>query len=204
MFTGIIEEKGKVLAVEKLSDSMRITIGAELVLSDVRHGDSLAVDGVCLTVVEHSSTAFTAAVMQQTLRMSTLGELKPGKEVNLERATRVGDRLGGHIVQGHSDGISTVIGIKPGADWRVVRCELEENLAARVVDKGSITLSGVSLTVSDVSEPHEKMHWFEVSLIPETLSATTLGALTVGDTVNIETDILAKHVERMLRLRGSS
>jgi riboflavin synthase len=196
MFTGIIEEKGEVLALEPSADVLRLTLRAPLAVQDAKHGDSISVSGVCLTVVAQTDDTFTADVMQQTLDMSTIGALQPGDAVNLERAALVGDRLGGHIVQGHIDGTSRVLAVTPGEAWSVLRFSLDDSLARLVVDKGSIAVAGVSLTVSAVGTD-----WFEVSLIPETLAATTLGALAVGDRVNIETDILARHVERLLALR---
>lgn len=200
MFTGIIEELGRIDRVERRGDSARLTVQGPRVVEDARHGDSICVSGVCLTVVASDSESFTADVMAQTLAMSTIAGLAVGDPVNLERAARVGDRLGGHIVQGHVDGIARVLSVTEGSAWRVVRFTLPLDLAALVVDKGSITVSGVSLTVSAISGPGASGAWFEVSLIPETLSATTLGALSPGDDVNIETDILARHVQRMLQL----
>ncbi|WP_066041600.1 riboflavin synthase [Herbiconiux solani] len=199
MFTGIIEELGDVIALTETADAAVITVRAPLAVSDARHGDSIAVSGVCLTVVDQTEDTFTADVMRQTLAMSTIGDLAVGDRVNLERAARVGDRLGGHIVQGHVDGTGTVLSVTPGEAWSVLRFSLDPELAPLVVGKGSISVSGVSLTVSDVGDD-----WFEVSLIPETLSATTLGTLVVGDRVNLETDILARHVERLLTLRSGS
>jgi riboflavin synthase len=198
MFTGIVEELGRITAVERTADAARLTIEAPLSVSDAAHGDSIAVSGVCLTVVEREGDTFTADVMQQTLDMSTLSGAAVGLAVNLERATSVGDRLGGHIVQGHVDGTGTVLSVTEGGAWRVVRISLGGALAPLVVDKGSIAVDGVSLTVSSVSPASEPEQWFEVSLIPETLVATTLGARVPGDTVNLETDILARHVQRML------
>src|SRR4051794_6458951 len=186
MFTGIIEEIGRIEAVERTGDAARITVRGPLVIEGVRHGDSISVSGVCLTVVDWTADAFTADVMAQTLSMSTLDGARAGASVNLERAAQVGDRLGGHIVQGHIDGTSTVLSITDGSAWRVVRFSLAPEHAPLVVDKGSIAVDGTSLTVSSVGDD-----WFEVSLIPETLTATTLGARSVGDRVNIETDILA-------------
>ncbi|PJJ55409.1 riboflavin synthase [Compostimonas suwonensis] len=200
MFTGIIEEKGVVTRVETTADAARLTVRGPLAVQGARHGDSISVSGVCLTVVEQSDEGFTADVMRQTLSMSTLAALCEGSAVNLERAALVGDRLGGHIVQGHVDGTGTVLSVEPGEAWRVLRFSLSPELAPLVVDKGSIAIDGVSLTVSSISEPAEARQWFEVSLIPETLEATTLGSLEVGDAVNLETDILARHVERMLAL----
>jgi riboflavin synthase len=200
MFTGIIEEVGEVLALDVTTDAAVITVRAPLAVSDAEHGDSISVSGVCLTVIGQTDDTFTADVMAQTLTMSTIGALRAGDRVNLERAARVGDRLGGHIVQGHVDGTSTVVSITPGEAWSVLRFTVDGELARLVVDKGSISVAGVSLTVSGLGDEPDGSHWFEVSLIPETLSATTLGALTVGDRVNIETDILARHVERLLSL----
>ena len=209
MFTGLIEEVGEIISLEPVGDSLRLTVGASAagVLSDAQHGDSISVSGVCLTVVDQSrdgagAGTFSADVMAQSLRMSTLGDLSAGSRVNLERAARVDSRLGGHIVQGHVDGIAEVTRVTPGDAWQVLRFTLPAELAPLLVDKGSVTLAGVSLTVSAISAPESAEHWFEVSLIPETLAATTLGDLTVGDRVNLETDILARHVARMLRFDG--
>ncbi|PJJ71157.1 riboflavin synthase [Diaminobutyricimonas aerilata] len=195
MFTGIIEELGEVVAWEPSADAARITVRGPLAVSDAVHGASISVSGVCLTVVEQGPDWFTADVMAMTIAMSTLGGVTPGARVNLERAAALGDRLGGHIVQGHIDGTGQVLAVTPGDAWRVVRVSLPTELAPLVARKGSIAVDGVSLTVSDVGDD-----WFEVSLIPETLTATTLGLLTVGDRVNLETDIVARHVERMLSL----
>jgi riboflavin synthase len=192
MFTGIIEELGEVLAWDRSGDAGRLTVRAPLAVSDAGHGDSIAVSGVCLTVVDRGADWFTADVMAETIAMSTLKTAEVGDRVNIERAAHVGDRLGGHIVQGHIDGTSTVLAITPGSAWRVVRFDLAANLAPLVAGKGSIAVDGVSLTVSAVGRD-----WFEVSLIPETLAATTLGSKSVGDAVNIETDILARHVARL-------
>ncbi|TFC49705.1 riboflavin synthase [Cryobacterium sp. TMT1-21] len=200
MFTGIIEELGQVEKVERGADAARLTVRGPLVVADAGHGDSISVNGVCLTVVERTGDTFTADVMAQTLAMSTLDAVQPGSPVNLERAARVGDRLGGHIVQGHIDGTSTLLGVTPGDAWRVLRFSLSPELAPLVTGKGSIAVDGVSLTVSNISPASEPDQWFEVSLIPETLTATTLGQRAAGDRVNIETDILARHVERMLAL----
>ena len=199
MFTGIIEELGTVTRVERSADAARLTVRGPLAVRGVKHGDSIAVSGVCLTVVDFDDASFTADVMAQTLAMSTLDGVREGLGVNLERAAQVGDRLGGHIVQGHIDGTARVLSIRPGDAWRVIRFSLDDAHAPLVVDKGSIAVDGVSLTVSALGD-EPSGSWFEVSLIPETLAATTLGAREVGDLVNIETDILARHVERMLRL----
>ena len=199
MFTGIIEELGEITAVEWAPDAARVTVRGPLAVSGARHGDSISVSGVCLTLIEQTDDSFTADVMAETLAMSTLDGVAPGRRVNLERAAQVGDRLGGHIVQGHIDGTATVLTITDGSAWRVVRLSLDPEHAALVVRKGSIAIDGVSLTVSAVGGALDD-GWFEVSLIPETLQATTLGDRVAGDRVNIETDILARHVERMLSL----
>lgn len=204
MFTGIIEEIGEVTAVDRTADAARITVRGPIAVTGAHHGDSISVSGVCLTVVDFSSDSFTVDVMAETLRMSTLDDVAAGRPVNLERAAEVGDRLGGHIVQGHIDGTAEFLSITDGSAWRVVRFSLAPELAPLVARKGSIAVDGISLTVSDVSPPAEAEQWFEVSLIPETLTATTLGARGVGDTVNIETDIVARHVERMLALQSLS
>jgi riboflavin synthase len=200
MFTGIVEEVGEVTAVEPSGDGVRLTVRAPKAVSDAAHGDSISVSGVCLTVVDQGSDWFTADVMRQTLDMSTLRGVAAGRAVNLERATVAHGRLGGHIVQGHIDGTGEVLEVRPGAQWSVVRIALPADLAPLVVDKGSIAVDGVSLTVSDASPaaPADGVHWFEVSLIPETLAATTLGSRVAGDRVNLETDILARHVQRLL------
>jgi riboflavin synthase len=198
MFTGIVEEIGDVVAVDPSGDGVRLTVRAPKAVSDAAHGDSIAVSGVCLTVIDQGDDRFTADVMKQTLDMSTLEDVAPGRRVNLERATAAHGRLGGHIVQGHVDGTGELLDVRPGAEWRVLRISLPADLAPLVVDKGSIAVDGVSLTVSAVSPAAETAPWFEVSLIPETLAATTLGARTAGDRVNLETDILARHVQRLL------
>jgi riboflavin synthase len=200
MFTGLIEEIGEVVALERDGDSARLTVRGPLAVSDATHGASIAVNGLCLTVVAQTADAFTADVMEVSLRMSQLGELRVGDRVNLERAAQVGDRLGGHIVQGHVDGTATVLETEDGDAWRRVRLSLDDELAPFVARKGSITLQGVSLTVSELSDEAAAEQWLEVSLIPETLEATTLGALAPGDRVNVETDVLARHVARLLRL----
>ncbi|TFC01166.1 riboflavin synthase [Cryobacterium mannosilyticum] len=203
MFTGIIEELGRIERVDPSADAVRLTVRGPLVVSDAGHGDSISVSGVCLTVVDRTEETFTADVMAQTLRMSTLSGATAGTSVNLERAALVGGRLGGHIVQGHIDGTSELLTITPGDAWRVLRFSLSPELAPLVTSKGSIAVDGVSLTVSDISPADAAEQWFDVSLIPETLTATTLGERMVGDHVNIETDILARHVERMLDLAAA-
>jgi riboflavin synthase len=193
MFTGIIEELGTVVDWMPSDDAARITVRGPLAVSDAAHGDSISVSGVCLTVVDRGDDWFTADVMAESIAMSTLKAATAGMSVNLERAAKVGDRIGGHIVQGHIDGTSDLVTITEGDAWRVLRFSLAPDLASLVARKGSIAIDGVSLTVSAVGDD-----WFEVSLIPETLTATTLGRRVVGDAVNIETDILARQVERML------
>ena len=192
MFTGIIEELGEVVAWTPGADAAQITVRGPLAVSDAKHGDSISVSGVCLTVIDRGDDWFTADVMAMTIAMSTFKAPNPGDRVNLERAARVGDRLGGHIVQGHIDGTSSLISITEGSAWRVLRFSLAPDVASLVASKGSIAVDGVSLTVSAVGDD-----WFEVSLIPETLAVTTLGRTLVGGKVNIETDILARHVQRM-------
>ena len=203
MFTGIIEELGEVADWALLGDAGRLTVKAPLAVSDAHHGDSISVSGVCLTVVDRGDDWFTADVMAETIAMSTA--LVTGSRVNLERAAQLGDRLGGHIVQGHIDGTAQLLRIAEGSAWRVLRFSLDTELAGLVARKGSIAVDGVSLTVSDVSPADTTENpWFEVSLIPETLSATTLGANTVGDSCNIDTDILARQVQRMLAVTSSN
>ncbi|HEY0259587.1 MAG TPA: riboflavin synthase [Lacisediminihabitans sp.] len=199
MFTGIIEELGEVVEWNPTADAGRLTIRGPLVVSDARHGDSISVSGVCLTIVDRGEDWFTADVMAETMAMSTLTAPSPGDRVNLERAAQVGDRLGGHIVQGHIDGTSRLLTIVEGQAWRVLRFTLSPELAPLVAGKGSIAVDGVSLTVSAVGDD-----WFEVSLIPETLAVTTLGLKAAGDEVNIETDILARHVARLMSVTESS
>ncbi len=204
MFTGIVEEVGEILALSPAGDGLHLTVRAPHAARDAVHGESIAVSGVCLTVVGSGSETFAADVMRQTLDVSALAGIHPGTRVNIEKAMPVGGRLGGHIVQGHVDGVGTVREVRPGELWRVLRIDLPASLAALVVDKGSIAVDGVSLTVSAVSAPADPAPWFEVSLIPETLSATTLGGLAAGDRVNLETDILARHVERLLAVRAAA
>jgi riboflavin synthase len=192
VFTGIVEERGEVVAVQDLPDAARVTIAGPLVTSDAKLGDSIAVNGVCLTVVEVSAGAFTADVMRETLVRSSLDKIAPGEQVNLERAAEVGKRFGGHIVQGHVDGTGVILSREPSQHWELVRVGLPGRLARYLVEKGSITVDGVSLTVVEVAGD-----WFSVSLIPETLRATTLGTRTPGDRVNLEVDVVAKYVERL-------
>ncbi|MEU2946316.1 riboflavin synthase [Nocardiopsis alba] len=200
MFTGIVEELGEVVSIEPTGgggESVALAVRGPLVSSDASRGDSIAVNGVCLTVVDLAEGIFTADVMKESLDRSSLGTLVPGAPVNLERAARVDGRLGGHIVQGHVDGTAVLISRDPGDRWDVLRFGLAPELSPYVVEKGSITVDGTSLTVSAVSEPGAAEEFFEVSLIPATLEATTLGALAPGATVNIEVDVIAKYVERI-------
>lgn len=196
MFTGIVEEIGVVVALEERPDAARLTVEGPLVTSDVHPGDSIAVNGVCLTVVDPGEDRFSADVMAETLRRSSLGALSVGSPVNLERAARVDARIGGHIVQGHVDGVAVVRSIEPSENWTTVSFELPDGLARYVVEKGSITVDGVSLTVVSVDDTS-----FSVSLIPVTLTHTILGSRRVGDRVNIEVDVLAKYVERLVEWR---
>ena len=194
MFTGLIEEIGTVEELVPLGDAVRIAVRAPKVTQDAVAGDSIAVDGVCLTVVDNASGTFTADVMRETLDRSRLGSYAPGSRVNLERALAAGQRMGGHIVQGHVDGVAEVVSRTASEHWEVVRFTLPRQLNRYVVEKGSIAVNGTSLTVSAVSEGY-----FEVSLIPTTLSETTAGALQPGDPVNLEVDVVAKYVEKMVQ-----
>ncbi|MCF3122784.1 riboflavin synthase [Streptomyces arenae] len=193
MFTGIVEELGEITAVENLPDASRFRLRGPVVTEGAKHGDSIAVNGVCLTVVEHEGDEFTADVMAETLNRSSLGALAVGSRVNLERPTSVGARLGGHIVQGHVDGTGEIVERTPSENWEIVKVSLPADLSRYVVEKGSITVDGVSLTVVDAGPDH-----FTISLIPTTLALTTLGIKQPGDPVNLEVDIIAKYVERLL------
>ncbi|GEE02733.1 riboflavin synthase [Gordonia spumicola] len=197
MFTGIVEERGEIVARDDLAEAARFRIRGPLVTSDASFGDSIAVNGVCLTVVELEDGAFTVDVMAETLRRSSLDKLRPGANVNLERAMAAGGRFGGHIVQGHVDGVGTVVSISPSENWTVVRVAVPADLAKYVVEKGSITIDGISLTVSAIGHDREYGDWLEVSLIPTTLSETTLGVTATGARVNLEVDVIAKYVERL-------
>ncbi|MFF4754210.1 riboflavin synthase [Streptomyces sp. NPDC002514] len=199
MFTGIVEELGEVTAVENLGDASRFRLRGPVVTDGARHGDSIAVNGVCLTVVEHEGDEFTADVMAETLDRSSLGALTVGSRVNLERPTTVGARLGGHIVQGHVDGTGELLTRTPSDHWEIVKISLPAHLARYVVEKGSITVDGISLTVVEAGADH-----FTVSLIPTTLALTTLGLKKPGDPVNLEVDIIAKYVERLLAGQGAT
>ena len=198
MYTGIVEELGEVVNVEHLADAARLIVRGPRVTTDIAHGDSIAVNGVCLTVTGTAAGTFTADVMAETLNRSSLGALEPGSPVNLERSLRVGDRLGGHMVQGHVDGMGTVLSRVRGEHWDVVRIAVPPGLARYLVEKGSVAVDGVSLTVSALGGTPDEP-WFEVSLIPTTLAATTLGGLPTGGRVNLEADVIGKYVERMLR-----
>jgi len=196
MFTGIVEELGTIEAVEEQGDAIRLTVRAATVLEDAGLGDSIAVNGCCLTVATRTEGTFTADVMQETLDKTSLHGIAPGDVVNLERAVTADKRLGGHIVQGHVDGVGEVVARTPSEHWEVVEIALPDTpagLTRYLVDKGSITVDGVSLTVVEAGEDR-----FTVSLIPETLARTTLGRRAPGERVNLEVDVLAKHVERLL------
>lgn len=200
VFTGIVEELGTVVAVQADGDAAHMVVRGALVTSDARLGDSIAVNGVCLTVaaLDPGSGEFTADVMAETLRRSTLGELRAGSRVNLERPLRIGDRLGGHLVQGHVDGVGVVVARAVSERWEDVRVAVPAGLARYVVEKGSITLDGASLTVTGVGAEPGEGPWLSVSLIPTTLELTTLGRAAVGAKVNVEVDIIGKYVERLL------
>jgi riboflavin synthase len=199
MFTGLVEEQGSVVGIESLGDSVRLKLRGPLVTSDASHGDSIAVNGCCLTVTDLDGDAFSADAMAESLQRTSLSDLSVGSPVNLERAVAAGARLGGHIVQGHVDGVGSLLERTPSAHWDVLRFSLPEELARYVVEKGSITVSGVSLTVVEVTDDD-----FSVSLIPTTLADTILGTLVPGDRVNLEVDIVAKYVERLLTARGGA
>jgi riboflavin synthase len=204
MFTGIVEEKGTVVALEPLGDAARLTIRGPVVASDATHGDSISVNGCCLTVAELGDEGtFSADVMAESLARTSLGDLDEGAEVNLERAMAAGARMGGHIVQGHVDGTARLIDRTPSEHWELVRFALPDGLARYLVEKGSITVDGVSLTVVEIADEPDGS-WFSVSLIPTTLADTTLGSRRPGDRVNLEVDVLAKYVERLLSAHKDS
>ncbi len=194
MFTGIVEEVGTVRAVERRAGSARLHVRCSAVLEGTRRGDSITVNGVCLTATELPGTGFVADLMGETLDRTALGDLEQGSPVNLERALRADARLGGHLVHGHVDAVAEILALTEHGEWTTVRCALPEGVAPYVVEKGSITVDGTSLTVSGVGAG-----WFEVGLIPHTLAVTTHGARRAGDRVNLEVDVIAKYVERMLR-----
>ena len=197
MFTGIIEELGTVASVEVLPDSIRLGIKGDLVKQDLSQGESISVNGVCLTAAEITSDGFIADVMLETLNRSSLSGISQGESVNLERAMSGDGRFGGHVVQGHVDGVAEIISREPSANWEVVKVKIPAELSKYVVQKGSITFDGVSLTVNDISD-----NTVSLSLIPETLRLTTLGTKQVGDKLNVEADILAKHIEKLIEARS--
>jgi riboflavin synthase len=206
MFTGLVEEKGTVTAIEPLGDppgaAVRLTVRGPVVTDDATHGASISVNGCCLTVMARDGDTFSADVMAESLHRTALGDLGVGDSVNLERAMAVGQRLGGHLVQGHVDGTGRLLERTPTPHWEVLRFELPDGLARYLVEKGSITVDGTSLTVVEVHDrTPDQTAWFSVSLIPTTLADTTLGHLALGDRVNLEVDVLAKHVERLLAAR---
>jgi riboflavin synthase len=193
MFTGIVEELGEVTSLERLGDSATLTVRGPLVTAAAAPGNSIAINGVCVTVTALEQGEFTADVMGETLARTSLGALNPGSQVNLERPVAAGGRLDGHIVQGHVDGTGVVIESRPADRWQVLRISTMPALMRYIAKKGSVAVDGVSLTISELSG-----NWFEISLIPETLARTTLGRSKVGDVVNIEVDVIAKYVERLL------
>jgi riboflavin synthase len=200
MFTGIVEELGEVVAVEALAGAARLTVRGPQVAADAARGDSIAVNGACLTVTEAADKAFTADVMAETLRRTALGMLAPGSSVNLERPLRFDGRLGGHLVQGHVDATATILSRSPAEHWDVVRIAVPASLARYIIEKGSVAVDGVSLTVSAAGDAGaDEQPWFEVSLIPTTLELTTLGRAEPGSQVNLEVDMIAKYVERLTR-----
>ena len=199
MFTGIVAELGEVAALERHGDAAQLTIRGST--DGVETGESIAVNGVCLTVTRFDQSTFTADVMGETLDHSALGQLTVGAPVNLERSVRLEDRLSGHLMQGHVDGTGTVLSRTPAERWEVVRISLPADISRYVVHKGSIAVDGVSLTVSALGPPGPSS-WFEISLIPETLKRTTMGVRQPGETVNLEVDVIGKYVERLLSREG--
>jgi riboflavin synthase len=197
MFTGIIEELGTVASVEVLPDSIRLGIKGDLVRQDLSQGESISVNGVCLTAAEITSDGFIADVMLETLNRSSLSGISKGESVNLERAMSGDGRFGGHVVQGHVDGVAEIVSRESSANWEVVKIKIPAELSKYVVHKGSITFDGVSLTVNEISD-----NTVSLSLIPETLRLTTLGTKQVGDKLNVEADILAKHIEKLIEARS--
>jgi len=197
MFTGIIEELGTVDSVEVLPDSIRLGIKGDLVRQDLSQGESISVNGVCLTAAEITEDGFIADVMLETLNRSSLSGISQGERVNLERAMSGAGRFGGHVVQGHVDGVAEIVSREPSANWEVVKVKIPAELSKYVVHKGSITFDGISLTVNDISD-----NTVSLSLIPETLRLTTLGTKQVGDKLNVEADILAKHIEKLIEARS--
>jgi riboflavin synthase len=201
VFTGIVEELGEVVGIDLADDSARIRVRGPLVTGHAARGDSIAINGVCLTVTGTQDGEFSADVMGETLDHSSLGALRPGASVNLERPMRLDGRLGGHIVQGHVDGTGTIVARQPAGDWETVRISIPAPLARYVVRKGSVAVDGISLTVSGLGDDADGS-WFEVSLTTETLARTTLGRKRPGEVVNIEVDMIAKYVERLLAGRN--
>jgi riboflavin synthase len=197
MFTGIVEELGTISGVKELGDSIRLQVSGELVRSDLAQGESISVNGTCLTAAELTSDGFVADVMLETLNRTSLSGIAVGDKVNLERAMSGAGRFGGHVVQGHVDGVAEIISREPSANWEVVKVRIPSDLAKYVVHKGSITFDGVSLTVNDISGDVVSL-----SLIPETLRLTTLGQKGVGAKLNVEADILAKHIEKLIEARS--
>jgi riboflavin synthase len=205
VFTGIVEELGQVVALERLGDAARLTIRGPRVASDASRGDSIAINGVCLTVTSTADGMFSADVMGETLSRSGLGGLVPGAPVNLERSMRLDGRLGGHLVQGHVDGTGTIIERRPAPRWEIVRIAVPARIFRYVIEKGSVAVDGISLTVSAAGTGErgspgrpDQPDWIEVSLIPETLERTTLGRKQAGEAVNLEVDMIAKYVEKLL------
>ena len=198
MFTGIIEELGEVVAIEQQPDAIRLTVKGPLVTSDIKRGDSIACSGTCLTAVEIENGTFSADVMHETLRLTSLADVKVGDPINLERAMTMQTRFGGHHVQGHVDGVGELISREPSENWDWVRISVPKELMKYVVLKGSITLDGISLTVNELGED-----FVGLSLIPETLKLTTLGYKKPGDKINVEVDVMAKHIERLLEMRNN-
>ena len=198
MFTGIIEELGEVVAIEQQPDAIRLTVKGPLVTSDIKRGDSIACSGTCLTAVEIENGTFSADVMHETLRLTSLADVKVGDPINLERAMTMQTRFGGHHVQGHVDGVGEFLSREPSVNWDWVRISVPKELMKYVVLKGSITLDGISLTVNELGED-----FVGLSLIPETLKLTTLGYKKPGDKINVEVDVMAKHIERLLEMRNN-
>ena len=197
MFTGIVEELGTISGVETLNDSIRMRVSGKLVRSDLSQGDSVSVNGTCLTAAELTEDGFVADVMLETLNRTSLSGIAEGDKVNLERAMSGAGRFGGHVVQGHVDGVGEIISREPSANWEVVKVRIPSDLTKYVVHKGSITFDGISLTVNDISGDVVSL-----SLIPETLRLTTLGQKGVGAKLNVEADILAKHIEKLIEARS--
>jgi riboflavin synthase len=197
MFTGIVEELGTISGVKDLGDSIRLQVSGELVRSDLAQGESISVNGACLTAAELTEDGFVADVMLETLNRTSLRGIAVGDKVNLERAMSGSGRFGGHVVQGHVDGVGEIISRQPSDNWEVVKVRIPSELAKYVVHKGSITFDGVSLTVNDISDDVVSL-----SLIPETLRLTTLGQKGVGAKLNVEADILAKHIEKLIEARS--